>query len=61
VPVGLPNSLRYYDFASRGVRDVLNLEKYFSDGLSISPDGRYLLYSQLDDLNSDIMIVESYR
>ena len=61
VPVGLPDSLRYYDFASREIRDVLKLQKDFSDGLSISPDGRYLLYSQLDDLNSDIMVVENYR
>ena len=61
MPAGLPDSLRYYDFASKAIRDVLKLEKYFSDGLSISPDGRYLLYSQLDDLNSDIMVVENYR
>jgi len=56
-----PDSLRYYDFASGQIRDVLKLQKDFSDGLSISPDGRYLLYSQLDDLNSDIMVVENYR
>ena len=61
MPVGLPDSLRYYDFASREIRDVLKLQKDFSDGLSISPDGRYLLYSQVDDLNSDIMLVENYR
>jgi len=61
VPVGSPDSLRYYDFTSRELRDVLRLQKDFSDGLSISPDGRFLLYSQLDDLNSDIMVVENYR
>jgi Tol biopolymer transport system component/DNA-binding winged helix-turn-helix (wHTH) protein len=61
VPVGLPDTLRYYDFASRELRDVLKLQKDFSDGLSISPDGRYLLYSQLDDLNSDIMVVENFQ
>jgi len=61
VPVGSPDSLHYYDFASGQIRDVLRLQKDFSDGLSISPDGRYLLYSQIDDLNSDIMVVENYR
>jgi Tol biopolymer transport system component/DNA-binding winged helix-turn-helix (wHTH) protein len=61
VPVGLPDTLRYYDFASRELHDVLRLQKDFSDGLSISPDGRYLLYSQIDDRNSDIMVVENYR
>jgi len=50
LPAGLPDSLRYYDFASGQIRDVLKFQKDFSDGLSISPDGRYLLYSQLDDL-----------
>jgi len=59
VPVGLPDSL--YDFASGKIRDVLRLQNDFSDGLSISPDGRYLLYSQLDDVNSDIRVVENYR
>ena len=33
MPVGLPDSLRYYDFASRMIRDVLKLQKDFSDSL----------------------------
>jgi hypothetical protein len=32
-----------------------------AEGLSISPDGRYMLYSQDDESNSDIMLVNNFR
>ena len=30
-------------------------------GFALSPDGRYLLYSQVDQAGSDILIMEHYR
>jgi hypothetical protein len=30
-------------------------------GLDVSPDGRYLIYAQLDDTASDLMLVENFR
>ena len=31
------------------------------DSLSVSPDGRWLLYTQADEDNADIMLVENFR
>jgi hypothetical protein len=32
-----------------------------AEGMSVSPDGRYMLYSQLDESNSGIMLVNHFR
>jgi hypothetical protein len=32
-----------------------------SNPLSISPDGRWVLYTQMDQAGSDLMLVENYR
>jgi len=61
VPDAAPRTVAYFDFATSRVRDVLKIQKYFSDGLSVSPDGRYILFSQVDEQNSDIMLVEQFH
>jgi Tol biopolymer transport system component/DNA-binding winged helix-turn-helix (wHTH) protein len=61
VPADAPRSLRYFDFASRKVSDVFHLEKDFAQGLSVSPDGRWLLYSQVDEKNTDIMLADHFH
>jgi hypothetical protein len=40
---------------------VVELDKDFESGLSISPDGRWVLYSQANDVNGDIMLVDHFR
>src|SRR6202795_2093992 len=56
-----PRSICFYDFASQPTREIFRGEKDLSEGLSFSPDRRYLLYSQIDESNSDIMLVNNFR
>ena len=43
VPDEAPRSLRYFDFATRQVRPIFEVDKDFNSGLSVS---RWILYSQ---------------
>jgi len=61
VPAEAPKSVRYFDFASKQIRQIFEADKDFGSGLSISPDGRWILYSQAGDINSDIMLVDHFH
>jgi WD40-like Beta Propeller Repeat len=61
VPDEAPRSLRYFEFAAGQVRPIFEVDKDFSSGLSVSPDGRWIIYSLRGDENSDIMIVDHFR
>jgi Tol biopolymer transport system component/DNA-binding winged helix-turn-helix (wHTH) protein len=61
VPAEAHRSLRYFDFATRQIRPIFGMEKEFGDGLSVSSDGRWILYSQEGDVNSDIMLIDHFR
>ena len=61
VPADAPRSLRYFDFATRQIRPIFEVDKDFSSGLSVSPDGRWILYSQVGDESGDIMLVDHFR
>src|SRR5271170_375806 len=61
VPAEAPRSLRYFDFATRQIRPIFEVDDDFGFGLSVSPDGRWLLYSQRGDVNSDIMLVDHFQ
>ena len=54
--------LRFRDFASDRDRQVLAFDKRpFNSGLAISPDSRWCLYTQVDQSDSDIMLVDDFR
>ena len=61
VPASAPKSVWYFDFASKQVRPIFAVDKYFDDSLSVSPDGRWILYTQMDEMTQDIMLVENLR
>ena len=61
VPAEAPRSLRYFDFATGQVRPIFEGDKFFGSGLSVSPDGRWILYTLVGDVNSDIMLVDHFQ
>jgi hypothetical protein len=53
--------LQYFDFTTGKAKPILTLQKQPSLGLSMSQDGHWLLYSQVDQGGSDLMRVENFR
>jgi Tol biopolymer transport system component/DNA-binding winged helix-turn-helix (wHTH) protein len=61
---GKPPAIKFLDFATGKVIEISTMERppLTSDGgLAASPDGQWLLYTQLDNSGSDIMIVNDFR
>ena len=55
------SSIQFFNFATEKIRPIAAIEKPVSYGLSISPDGRWILYSQWDQVGNDLMLVENFR
>jgi Tol biopolymer transport system component/DNA-binding winged helix-turn-helix (wHTH) protein len=56
--------IEFFSFATGKVTKVAPLDKPLSrwdPGLAISPDGRWLLFAQMDQSGSDVMLVENFR
>ncbi len=51
----------FFDSATRRIQPVHTLDKPPASGLSLSPDGRRLLFSQIDLAGSDLLLVENFR
>jgi len=60
VSLDAPKSVRYFDFAKQRIRTVFEANSALGYGLSASPDGRWILYSQESDPTGDIMLVDHY-
>jgi Tol biopolymer transport system component/DNA-binding winged helix-turn-helix (wHTH) protein len=57
-------AIRFFSFTTRRVAQVAVLEKPLTHGppaFAVSPDGRWILYAQLDQSGSDVMLVENFR
>jgi Tol biopolymer transport system component len=52
--------LRLCEFATGNIKQILMTER---EGVSVavSPDGRTILYTQFDEVGSDLMLVENFR
>lgn len=54
----------FFDLDTKKIQLVSVLDKHppeYMGGLSVSSDGRWLLYAQLDELASDLMLIENWR
>jgi hypothetical protein len=58
--------LKFYRFATHQMETFKEFSKEtrFDPGstvFSVSPDGQWILYTQLDQASSDLMLMENYR
>ena len=58
-------AIEFFNFGARRVTPLIRLEKSKAPGgasvLDVSRDGRWIIYLQWDQLDSDIMLVENFR
>ena len=53
--------IQFLSFATAKVKTVAPMSSRSLEGLSVSPDGRSLLFSQIDEAGSDLMLVENFQ
>ncbi len=58
---GAPVTVAFYRLATGQIETVFEHENLPFRGLSVSPDRRSILYSELDGFESDIMLVDDFR
>jgi eukaryotic-like serine/threonine-protein kinase len=53
--------LNLKEFATGNIRKIRTIERQIFLSMTVSADGRTILYSQLDEVGSDLMLVENFR
>ncbi len=53
--------IMFYDFADGSTHQVYRSPKPLSNGISVGPGERFLLFSQIDREGSDLRLVENFR
>ncbi len=54
-------SIQFLDFAGGKTRTIIASDRPIVTGLTVSPDGRTILYTQVDREDSDLMLLENFR
>ena len=54
-------SVKFLSFATEKVTTIAKLSGVAAYGSSVSPDGRWLLYSQYEQKGADLMLVENFQ
>jgi hypothetical protein len=54
-------SIQFFNFATKRIRSICPIERAIEACLSVSPDDRWILYSQVDQTGSDLMLVENFH
>jgi Tol biopolymer transport system component len=55
------SDLAVYEFATSKIRKIVTVERPVTWSIAASPDGRTILYTQIDEVGSDLMLVENFR
>ena len=58
---GLGSSIEFLDFATNHTKRVASFGKPRDWGLALSPDGRWILYAQVDEAGAELRLVENFR
>jgi len=58
---GSGQELAFLDFANSQVTSHVTIPRAVTFGLALSPDERLILYSQIDQVGSDLMLVENFH
>ena len=61
---GIKTELDFLDLRTSRIHRIYTFDKppdAWGGGLSVSPDGKWLLYSQIDEAARDLMLVENFR
>jgi Tol biopolymer transport system component len=61
--INQPAALRFYDLRSRRLSNTgfTTPRRLGNNGITVSPDGKRLVFPQFDELGSNIMVVEHFR
>ena len=60
-PAYTKSSIQFLSFVTGKMKTVAPMSASQYTGLSVSPDGRFLLFSQIDEVVSDLKLVENFR
>lgn len=58
---GPQRPIEFFDLKTGQFAPILTLEKPRAAGLTVSPDGRWLLYAQVDRNDSDLMLADNFK
>jgi Tol biopolymer transport system component len=59
--IGAGSSIQFLRFDTNHISNVVTFEKSFVYGVSVSPDGAWILYSPEQQFRSELMLVENFR
>ena len=64
-PGATPATIDFFEFASKRLKHLtavdLGPSANAGSGFAVSPDGKWVLYTRVDQLDSDIMLVENFQ
>ena len=55
------SSIRFLNLSTHAATELLRIDKPVDLGLAVSPDGDTLLFTQIDYIGQDLMLVENFR
>jgi Tol biopolymer transport system component len=55
------SSIQFLDFTTKRIRSIATIKSAIRQYLSVSPDRRWIIYSQTDQEGSDLMLVENFH